>query len=215
VPTLTATPIPTLQDVPTLVPTPEDTPLPEDEPIIIEPLLGEEIAPPLDIDIPDEWLQGFNAITINDLDGRLRSIPLAVYTGPVAGGTGFIIVLWGFPNVTAGNPFAPETGQINLWSDGLRMLRQVVVDRACNLGTDLQMDYTVGGLLATGTQFAAVDCSGEPDTRGWFAGLQVDKLNFVFYVYTEPIEAMGTAESELQAILDTVQFRVDELITEP
>ncbi|MEO8395709.1 MAG: hypothetical protein ABI700_22130, partial [Chloroflexota bacterium] len=64
-----------------------------------------------------------------------------------------------------------------------------------------------GGLQAIGTQFAAVKCPQLPDTRGWFAGLRQFEINFVFYVYTDPIAAMdGSAPNELQAILDTVQF---------
>ena len=94
-----------------------------------------------------------------------------------------------------------------MWTDGTRLLRLAIVETGCNVGTDLRRNYSVGGLQATGTQFAAVNCPQLPDTRGWFAGLRQFDVNFVFYVYTDPIGAMdGNAPNELQAILDTVQF---------
>jgi hypothetical protein len=51
-----------------------------------------------------------------------------------------------------------------------------------------------------------VDCPELADTRGWFAGLRQYNINFIFYVYADPIEAMDTAEDELQAILNTIRF---------
>lgn len=193
--------------------TAEATPDPaatEDAPLVFEPLLGEAIEPPLTIDLPPGWRFGYDAILMNDLDGLPRSVPLAIYTGPVNEGAAraTIVLLWGFPNLVVGNPFASDEVATDLWSDGLRLLRLVVIEQGCNIGTDLRRSYTVGGLSAAGTQFAAVDCPDLPDTRGWFAGLREGNINFVFYVYTEPIDAMDSAEAELQAILDSVVFQV-------
>jgi hypothetical protein len=88
-----------------------------------------------------------------------------------------------------------------------------MVEQGCNAGTDLQRTYEVGGRSGSGTQFAIVDCPETPDTRGWFVGLQEDGLNFVFYVYADPIEAMDVAEEELQAVLDSVVFQVAESLS--
>ena len=61
--------------------------------------------------------------------------------------------------------------------------------------------------------FSAVDCPFEqPDTRGWFASLNVDGLNFAFYSYVDPIQPAGSlAEIELQAIIDTLVFDVEAI----
>ncbi len=210
--------------------TEEPTPFVSDDPLAtaeptplvleIDPLAGDQIPPPFTIDLPAGWRFGYNAIVLQDLDA-LRVIPLAIYTGPVTGGTGTIVLLWGFPNVLPATGAAATDESVpvnaNLFTDGLRLLRLAVVEPTCNIGTDLRRDYSVGGLAASGTQFAAVDCpSGLPDTRGWFAGLQQFSLNFVFYAYAEPISAMdGAAAGELQAILDTVRFELPEATATP
>lgn len=182
--------------------------------VTVEPLLGEQIEPPLDITLPAGWRYGYDTLVLDDVDVLMRTIPLAVYTGPVTGGTGTIVLLWGFPNLVAANPLQPESSQPDLWADGLRLLRLAVIEQGCNVGTDMRLDYTIGGLSASGTQFAAVDCPELPDTRGWFAGLRDRGINFVFYAFAEPITAMdGSAADELQAILDTVSFRVPESVT--
>jgi hypothetical protein len=51
-----------------------------------------------------------------------------------------------------------------------------------------------------------VECPQLPDTRGWFVGLSAEGLNYVFYLFSDPIGAMDTGQSELQAILDTLVF---------
>ncbi|MFN8453019.1 MAG: hypothetical protein U0521_31465, partial [Anaerolineae bacterium] len=168
-----------------------------------DPLAHEQIEPPLTITLPDGWSSGYDALVLQDIDG-IRPIPFAVYTGPVSGGTGTIVLLWGFPNLINANSVAVEP---DIWTDGTRLLRLAVVGDGCNVGTDLRRMYSVGGIQAIGTQFAAVDCPDLPDTRGWFAGVRQFNVNFVFYAYTEPIAAMdGSAPDEMQAILDTVQF---------
>lgn len=181
------------------------------EPTIVvtfEPLLGEQIEPPLDIVLPPDWQFGYDTLLLDDVDVSVRAIPFAVYTGSVTGGEGTIVLLWGFPNLVAGNPFMPQDIEPDLWADGLRLLRLAIIEQGCNIGTDLRRSYVVGGKNAVGTQFAAVDCPELPDTRGWFAGVREGGINFVFYVFADPIEVLDSAEAELQAILDTVSFRV-------
>jgi hypothetical protein len=76
--------------------------------------------------------------------------------------------------------------------------------------------YRIGLLSAEGTQWSAVTCkSGLPDTRGWFAGVKEKGVNFVFYVFSDPITAMDTSSGELQAILDTVRFHVETMTLTP
>ncbi|MBZ0291396.1 MAG: hypothetical protein K8L99_02405 [Anaerolineae bacterium] len=214
-------PTPTLTPVPSSTATVETTPLPTDTatpdpnipatetPIVLEitPLAGNADPPPLDITLPEDWRRGYDTLALADID-TLRAIPLAVYQGPVTGGTGTIVLLWGFPNLVAGSPIGSNTPTPDIWVDALRLFRLAMVDQGCNPGTDLQRDYTVGNRSATGTQFAIVECPESTDTRGWFAGLRVQDINFVFYSYVEPIEAADTALDELQAILDSVVFHL-------
>lgn len=211
VPTLEPSPFPTLQ--PSITPMPEAT----ETPWQLNPLIDEIIPPPLELDLPDDWQYGYNTVVINDI-GDLRPIPFALYTGPVTGGQGFIVLLWGFPSVTSGIPVDEGYGVPNLALDGTRLLRFIIVETACTIGTDVEREYNfeIGGLPASGTQFSAVDCPENlPDTRGWLAGLQVEGMNFLFYMYTEPISAMdGSAPDELQAILDSIEFDVASFIAE-
>lgn len=186
----------------------EATPEVTDDSILeLPPVTNEATAPPIIIGLPQGWRSGYAVQFLRDIDAD-RTIPVAVYQGPVTGGTGNIVLLWGFPNLN----IAPEGGTIpetvtpDLWLDGVRLLRLAVVEAGCNVGTDLRREYNVGGMTAVGTQFAAVDCPELPDTRGWFAGLRQYNINFIFYVFTEPIEAMDVAETELQAILNSVRF---------
>ena len=210
--TSTATPLPSPTLLPTVTTLPEPTALPT---VVLEipQLIEGGTAPPFDIALPDGWQTQNLIFTVPDVDGTLRPTQLTLYTGPVSGGTGTVVALWGFPNFINTSPFvAPgtPTPAPNLWSDGLRLFHTAMVDRGCNSGTDLQRTYRIGNREGSGTQFAIVDCPESPDTRGWFAGLQEQGLNFVFFVYTEPIEAMNVADEELQAILDSVRFRVTE-----
>jgi protein-disulfide isomerase len=172
--------------------------------------------PPLEIDLPEGWGRAYSTIVLQDIDA-VRNVPFAIYQGAVTGGTGTIIVLWAFPNLMpAGNPLLQGTPVApDLYLDGTRLLRLAVIEERCNIGTDLRREYSIGGLTALGTSFAAVMCPEQPDTRGWFAGLQQFNLNFLFYVYTDPITAMDAAQSELQAILDTVRFVLPEATAAP
>ena len=122
-------------------------------------------------------------------------------------------MLWAFENVVTYNPVTGAPGELNLHADGLRLLRFVVLEPGCVVGTDVERGFEIGELPATGTFFSAIGCEETVDTRGWFAVLQQDNVNFAFYVYTEPLEAMnGIAMAELQDIVDTVTFHVQEML---
>jgi hypothetical protein len=216
----TATPIPTT--TPTLVPSRTPFAIPSPQPsatnipttpsptaIMIDSYTGVGSEPPFTITLPEGWRVHYDTALLPEPTGELVPIPLAVFTGPVTGGTGIIAVLWNFPSMTTANPFDEAYGVINLWVDGLRYLRLLVVEIGCNVGTDLETDFTIGSHAATGTYWQAVDCPELPNTRGWFAGLQVESLGVLFYMFTDPLEAMdGEADVELQTILDSVQFQV-------
>ncbi len=192
-------------------PPPETTPEATPEVLLINPLTkGEDLPPPIRITLPDNWGSAHDGLVFEDI-GEVRVLPFAVYGGPLPqGGDGYIVLLWGFPATMGSNPLQPR--EPNLYIDGLRYLRIVLLEVGCNVGTDFQYDdYTIGGLPASGTQFAAVDCPTTTDTRGWFAGLNVDDVNFIFYTYAEPLAAMDGQEAFFQAILDTVEFDVASL----
>ncbi len=218
-PTPTYTPVPTSTFTPVRTPTPSLTPTPTLTPTITptaeiqeSDLVGEGIAPPLDIDLPDDWTSRYLTVALPDVDSALRLVYVTAYEGPVTGGKGRIVVLWGFPNVYSSGLTLPgtPTPAPDLYVDGLRLFRTAMVETGCNAGTDLQRDFPIGDRSGSGTYFAIVDCPESPDTRGWFTGLQEQGLNFVFFVYVEPIEAIDGAKDELQAILDTVRFHVED-----
>jgi len=210
VPTLQPSPLPTLQ--PSITPEPDTTPT--NTPVVADALLEEEVPPPLTLDLPEGWQEGSGARLFNDI-GDLRVVPFGFYTGPVTGGQGFVVVLWDFPNATSGNPFLAEGTEPDLYVDGLRLLRLLILEKDCVIGTDLQMEYSIGGQPASGTQFSTTDCPEIQNTRGWFAGLFEQDVPFVFYTYAEPISAMdGPAQQELQRILDSVQFDLPPADTE-
>lgn len=214
VPTVTASPVATATTfvMPTVRPSATPIPVtPTATAIQLDPLAGVAIEPPLTLDLPPEWLAGYDMMVFNDV-GELTDVPFGLYTGPVSGGTATIVILWNFRSISPGNPLAqPSGGQPDLWLDGLRLLRSLIIEPACNIGTDQRYEYRVGGLPAVGTQWSAIDCPDDlPDTRGWFAGLNVENVNFLFYVYSDPITALdGPAIQEVQAILDSVQFTLN------
>jgi len=214
--TLVPSSTPTLDVTQTPLPTLTETPPPLDvtqEPTVvlqITQLAGSGDAPPLDMNFPPGWAYRYDNYLLPDVDG-LRPVQIAYYEGPVTGGTGKILIFWAFPNMV--DPFTQQGEPIpesDLWSDGLRLFRLAMVDRGCNSGTDLKRTYRIGNLSASGTQFSIIDCPESPNTRGWFAGVRVKDINFVFFVYAEPIEAMDTADGELQAILDSAIFRIPD-----
>jgi hypothetical protein len=215
VPSSTPTIPPTVTIPATVTPEPAES---TEEPVEVEisQVLAEGVPPPLAIDLPESWNARYRALAIPDVDATLRPVHLTAYEGPVTGGAGAIIVLWGFPNFFTGNPLDTSGTPVapDLWVDGLRLFRTTMVDQGCNSGTDLRREYTIGDRTGSGTQFAIVDCPESPDTRGWFVGVQAQGLNFVFFMYAEPLDAMTTSESELQAILDTVRFTIDDAYLE-
>ena len=190
----------------------------------LDPLLNLLIAPPLAIDLPDGWQFGYDTIIYEDVDGRVENAQVALYTGPIDGqdttgnpitAQGWIVLVWGYDSVT--NPFSVQTDMGSPWLDGQRILRLLLFSNECVLGLAPQRPYTINEIEATGTQFSAVQCpEGEPDTRGWFAAAQIDGVNFAFYMYADPLQPPDSGfEFALQAILDTVEFNVDERVMSP
>lgn len=194
-------------------PTPDPEATDEAEPLFLDPVTGQSVPPPLSITLPSGWVSGQDVLVLQDVDA-IRNIPFSVYSGPVTGGVGTIILLWGFPNLAVVSPtvnLEDVESVLDLYTDGTRLLRLAIVEVGCNVGTDLRRTYSIGGLQAVGTQFSAVECPELGDTRGWFAGLRQYDLNFMFYAFAEPIDAMDDgAEADLQAILDTIQFTLPE-----
>lgn len=181
--------------------------------IIIEATEGQELPAPLGINLPEGWAQQDGTVLLEDVQG-LNILPFSAYVGPVTGGNGFIIVVWGFQSITTGNPLMPNFGTIDLQADGLRLLYLAVMDVQCVVAPDEASGrtFSVGGLPAIGNAFSAFDCPENADTKGWYAALNQERVNYVFYAYTEPIEAIdGPAADELQTILDSVQFQFDTM----
>ncbi|MCC7446526.1 MAG: hypothetical protein IT324_03870 [Anaerolineae bacterium] len=174
--------------------------------------------PPLDIKLPPDWKFGYQLVPIRDQFVQ-ASMNMAVYQGPVTGGQGTIIILWGFPSLAPpptlsgaqlltnapGTP-APDLQAQAIWADGLRLLQGTVLDLTCNVGHFGQRTLTIGGQQAIGEYFAASQCQGEPDTAGWFAGLKQGGGTFLFYAYIDPVQAYNQGRPEVQQILDTVAF---------
>jgi len=175
--------------------------------------------PPLDIKLPPNWKFGYQLVPIRDQFVQ-AAMSMAVYQGPVTGGQGTIIILWGFPSLAPpptlsgaqlltnapGTP-APDLQAQAIWADGLRLLQGTVLDLTCNVGHFGQRTLMIGGQQAIGEYFAASQCQGEPDTAGWFAGLRQGGGNFLFYAYIDPVQAYNQGRPEVQQILDTVVFR--------
>ena len=224
VPTLTFTPIPTLQaedfsfDIATMqsaavVLEPEAT---EDGlQFVVAPNEEEAMDPPIALNAPDGWQYGNLVTPVEDVIGY-RLIPTTIYRGPIPGGTGYIVLFWGFYNITlVNNPLVAETNVGDTWLDGIRLLRLGLIEPECRYGTGERKDnMRVGNVLGTGSDWSAVECPSSADTRGWFVATNVDGLSFVFYVYGEPIDVMDNPQAMevLQGIMDSVEFNVVEFI---
>ena len=76
-------------------------------------------------------------------------------------------------------------GELNLWADGVQILRGSLVGSSCNLGLDEQRTFSVGGHEGVGTYYAAVGCADETDTTGWFAALRMDEGSYAFFTAVE------------------------------
>jgi len=186
---------------------------PTPTPVPLDPLLSIGVEPPMEITLPDDWLFGYDTLAYRDIDGSIQTALVAVYTGPVTGGTGWLILTWGHSSVV--NPFEMETPERAVFLDGLRLLRLVIFDPSCEVTVQPQAEYTVGEEIAQGAEFEAILCpDGQPDTNGWFAALTQEEINFSFYAYVDPLQEAeeSAAFAELQAILDSIVFRVDEAI---
>ncbi len=211
VPTDTATPppTPTLPPTATVIRTPLPSVTPTDAAAAVPPTpignatIAPGVPPPFTIALPEGWREGYSILPVRD--GLSRSgVPVAIYTGPIPDQpdtTGWIVVLWGYPSLSA-------TGRADPWADGLRFLRGALLDTSCTVGTDLSRYFSVGGSEdAIGTYFQAVGCQGEPDTAGWFAGTQNQGGNYVFYAYVDPLESFNPAIPTLQRILDSIVWQ--------
>jgi hypothetical protein len=195
------------------------TPLPTIPPVI--PIA----APPLLIQPPRDWRFGYFETPSGDLTVR-GNVSVAVYTGPIRGGTATIVILWNYPSIQPPtslgqpnqptrtplpNPLGLDAMQLQLHRDGLRLLKGTVLDITCNIGNyGLRTDLTVGKLPAIGENFAASQCQSDTDVIGWFAGLRQHGKDYLFYVYVEPLAAFNDLAWDVQGILDTVQFVAPE-----
>lgn len=100
--------------------TPEVTPEIESVTIEIEASEGQEIDPPLTIDLPEGWVSLNSTLVIQDITG-LRILPYTIYAGLVNEdtGIGYIVLLWGFSNVAL-MPDSDNTTEVKinpLWMD--------------------------------------------------------------------------------------------------
>jgi hypothetical protein len=151
---------------------------------------------------------------VDPASGSLGFLPFTIYRGPVTGGTGYITVIWGFRNVTTATPLQEGGAQVFLRGDAIRLLNMAVIDPGCNVGIDEDREFIVSGEPAIGAYFAAVECPPPADgsapledIRGWFAITQRENVNFAFYMYTEPVDALdGPAQQELQTIVENLQI---------
>ena len=172
--------------------------------VTISPLLQTDIVPPVRLNLPSGWNLVSDAKMLPAAADEMSVVPFGYYSGPVPGGTGVVTILFGF------NSIVPEFGDrtLNVYADALRMLLFAVIEPTCEYSFEEERTFSVGGRTARGTVYSANQCPDNlPSIHGWFAALNVDGLNFAFYAYTEPIEAMTSAtRSELQAILDSVEF---------
>ncbi len=192
-----ATPVPTLAG-PTRTPLPTRTPGGQGTPTELPVKPG--TPPPLDITLPDGW-QAADMLVPFSSYGEARDLPLTIYAGPLDDDVrGIIYLFWDFPNVVS------PSGELNLWADGVQLLRGSLIGDACNLGVYEQQSFTVGGQSGVGAFYQADECQEQANTAGWFATLKVGGTSFAFFVAVEPLEAMPDQVAALQAILDSVEF---------
>jgi hypothetical protein len=179
----------------------------------LEALVQSDLSAPLTIAVPSGWFSNnFNLPLV--LFDVIMPVPFTYYAGSMAGGTATIAVLWGFENITPVDLADEEIELFNLWSDGVRLLVTGLLEPGCTPGLDDQREFSVGGRPAVGSLFSVVDCPDSADIAGWFAVLDVDGLNFAFFVYYEPREGFDeTVQAQFQSILDTVRFDLSLLPT--
>jgi hypothetical protein len=213
---ITATPVasatptsPLLELTPVLGTTPLPTQLP----------IGAAPPPPIDIILPPGWAYAYRNIPIRD-SFITSTTNIAIYQGPMRSGIATIVVLWGFPALAPQPSLTPIPGTATaipespedfimklLWLNGLRLLQGTIVDISCNIHHyGMNTGLTVGKMRAIGEIFAVTQCQNEPDTVGWFVGTQQHGINYLFYIYVEPVEVYNEGRGDLQAILDSVVF---------
>ncbi len=86
------------------------------------------------------------------------------------------------------------------------MLQGTVMDITCNVGHYDEQHFSIGGKQAVGAYYNTSQCPDTPDTAGWFAGINQFGMNYVFYVYIDPIDSYNEGRPDIQKILDSVQF---------
>jgi hypothetical protein len=170
-------------------------------------------SPPIELTLPEGWQAAFGRVPVRTaFEEQLMNI--AIYRGPAPNSVGNVVVMWGFPSIAppiTGNA-TPVAGAANplttqmLWTDGLRLLQGTLVDITCNVGTAGQKEFTLGALKGVGTYFNINNCQGEPDTAGWFVGVEVEGRRYLVYAYIEPVEAYNDGRALLQTILDSIRF---------
>ena len=193
-----ASPVPTLAR-PTRTPLPTRTPGADAtaSALPVEP----GAPPPLDITLPEGW-QAADMLVPFSSYGDVRDMPLTIYAGPLDEDVrGIIYLFWDFPNVVSPN------GDLNLWADGVQLLRGSLIGDACNLGVYDQQSFTVGGQSGVGAFYQADECQEQANTAGWFVTLRIGSTSFAFFMAVEPLDAMPDQVAALQAILDTVEFQ--------
>ncbi len=159
--------------------------------------------PLLTIELPTDWDEDHFLIPISSqfVEG---DIILSVYEGPLMEGVkGYIWVVWRFPNVL---PY--DADSFDLWADAVLYLRSMLF-MGCNIGLDTEnrTTYTIGGQEAVGSTYSAVQCvSGAEDVAGWFAALQYEGENYVFYMGVEPANMIGSATPALRQIANSITF---------
>lgn len=179
--------------------------------------------PPLTISVPADWPRYFFARPSADTLTSGTYLRVAVYTGTVAPDvTGSIYVLWDFSMVrqrpttvpfpgtptvtlpaTPGSDPEVQARQIN----ALRLLQGTVTHVSCNVGHyGIRNDLSVGALPAVSEVFTASQCTGEPDTVGWYSALKPFDKEFVIYVLIEPASAFNDYAGAMKQLVDTIQF---------
>lgn len=172
-----------------------------------EPQIERGVPPPFRITLPPGWGEAhvFVPISSEYLQGTL---PVSLYQGPLEGDTfGFIWVVWSFPTlVDLGN------GELSLYADGLQLLRGVIFDSAActiSLGSE-RRQQKVGEYDGVGTIYSVTDCPDSNDTAGFFVVLSVEGENFAFFTGVEPLTATDSGLPQIQAILDSIQFEIQD-----
>ena len=191
---VTAQNAPTATDIPAT-----DTPTPRPTGVAA---LTEGEAPPLQIELLPGWQAVHVLVPLNTafLQGDL---PVSIYQGPLEGDmTGTMWIVWGFPNVTS------PTGELNLYGDGVQLLRGLIFDSTtCAIGLgDEKRTFTIDGIEGTGTIYSAVDCEGSNDIAGSFTVVPVVGGSFAFIVGIEPVEKVNLGLPQLEAMLNTIVF---------